>query len=601
MQTIGDWCVIVINSNQMYLFCSRFISDNARKLDECRGCASSVSDLFTPSILAQRSKLRENCEKLIFLDPILYGRKGEEMLWRKVYYDIVSTSKRLKKKDYTNEDISHLQCHINAGIGYYHHFISRLEIEYNLNLNGIVDFSITNNNKNDSKSPPEWVELSIHRCLIFLGDLTRYKLEIYPNWDPGLAIRYYLQAANFKPEYGMPHNQLGTLSINLNYSLDSTYHYLRCLNCKHVFEGTENNLIRLFEKNNTIDVSSCDVIKRLVVRFLSLIDTLYFEKKPNLDSCHEILLDLQMALNISKPIESPTENYFDVEPSYLNSDIIFKMTVILLMCVIKLEKSKSNQISIVKAFLLALYSQLLQTVIVRIETSVFNVPIAKSVKLRRRRKKDCDQSDCENETESETESDNEFLFNISDSDYLDTDDSSDEENAKTFDDPVKKVKKIDPNDLLEIFQDENLLQAIKIISDYLFEDITIIKTCSSQTLQKRLIHLLNLINLQNSMKKLKNVKNIKILNDYKKIPLVEDVILKKVSILKTSQKYIDWEYLNDFIVDQKQDMLIRIYKMVDFGFYLTEIDNLGISYDKKKKFFYLNEIEIVPTNDVSTK
>lgn len=209
-------------------FAGRFITDNARRLDDARGCASAVSELFTPSLLAQRSRLRENCEKLIFLDPALYGRKGEEMLWRKVYYDVVSTAKRLKKKDYTAEDVAHLQCHINAGLGYYHHFIARLELEFELDLQGVVDFSIgSSERRTGSEIPPHWVEVSIHRCLIYLGDLTRYKLEMYPNWDHGLAIRYYMQASNFKPEYGMPHNQLGTLASNLNYSLDSAYHYIR--------------------------------------------------------------------------------------------------------------------------------------------------------------------------------------------------------------------------------------------------------------------------------------------------------------------------------------------------------------------------------------
>jgi protein SMG5 len=42
-------------------------------------------------------KLREYCERLIFSDPVGYGRKGEELLWRKGYYDVVTTAKRLRK------------------------------------------------------------------------------------------------------------------------------------------------------------------------------------------------------------------------------------------------------------------------------------------------------------------------------------------------------------------------------------------------------------------------------------------------------------------------------------------------------------------------
>ncbi|KAJ8935696.1 hypothetical protein NQ318_005088 [Aromia moschata] len=61
-----------------------------------------------------------------------------------------------------------------------------------------------------------------------------YKLEIYPNWEPTLALRYYLQAISYKPDYGMPHNQMGTLAMNQNHFLDAVYHYMRCMACKNV-------------------------------------------------------------------------------------------------------------------------------------------------------------------------------------------------------------------------------------------------------------------------------------------------------------------------------------------------------------------------------
>ncbi|CAG2056150.1 unnamed protein product [Timema podura] len=75
----------------------RVISDAIRHLDDSRGRAETCSDLFTLPLEAQRERLREYCERLIFADPIGYGRKGEELLWRKVYYDVVTTAKRLRK------------------------------------------------------------------------------------------------------------------------------------------------------------------------------------------------------------------------------------------------------------------------------------------------------------------------------------------------------------------------------------------------------------------------------------------------------------------------------------------------------------------------
>lgn len=75
----------------------RAISDASRHLDDRRGRAQTCNDLFLPNVETQRVKLREYCERLIFSDPVGYGRKGEELLWRKGYYDVVTTAKRLRK------------------------------------------------------------------------------------------------------------------------------------------------------------------------------------------------------------------------------------------------------------------------------------------------------------------------------------------------------------------------------------------------------------------------------------------------------------------------------------------------------------------------
>lgn len=42
-------------------------------------------------------KLKDYCEKLMFIDPVGYGKKAEDLLWRKGYYEVFATSKRLNK------------------------------------------------------------------------------------------------------------------------------------------------------------------------------------------------------------------------------------------------------------------------------------------------------------------------------------------------------------------------------------------------------------------------------------------------------------------------------------------------------------------------
>lgn len=42
-------------------------------------------------------RLKEYCERLMFLNPVEYGRKAEEVLWRKVFYQIIQMFKHNKK------------------------------------------------------------------------------------------------------------------------------------------------------------------------------------------------------------------------------------------------------------------------------------------------------------------------------------------------------------------------------------------------------------------------------------------------------------------------------------------------------------------------
>ena len=42
-------------------------------------------------------RLQDYCERLMFFDPVEYGRRAEELLWRKVYYDIIQLMKHNRK------------------------------------------------------------------------------------------------------------------------------------------------------------------------------------------------------------------------------------------------------------------------------------------------------------------------------------------------------------------------------------------------------------------------------------------------------------------------------------------------------------------------
>ncbi|XP_021922099.1 protein SMG5 isoform X2 [Zootermopsis nevadensis] len=401
----------------------RAISDASRHLDDRRGRAQTCNDLFLPNVETQRVKLREYCERLIFSDPVGYGRKGEELLWRKGYYDVVTTAKRLRKNNtWSPQEVAHMQSHLAAGVGHYHHLLFRLQIEFKLDLYGLVDFPLilydeglkkdkaSSSSKALESNCVDWAKQAVHRCLVYLGDLSRYFLDLHPHWDTGLAVRYYLQALNMNVDVGMPHNQLGTLSGTCNYGLDAAYYYMRCLMCKQPFEGAEGNLERLLEKStqwleqhcdnqyqveDALSVQPAERIHRLIARFLLLTDVWFFDRKSLVESnqvCHQLLLDLQHCMALPKPFAGGSKcemkgGQLDEEhlslfqrseenqerPEYLGDDLIFKMVVMSLLCITKLQTSGSQQASAVVGFILAMFSQLVQQVIHRIQDSVFDI------------------------------------------------------------------------------------------------------------------------------------------------------------------------------------------------------------------------------------
>jgi hypothetical protein len=112
----------------------------------------------------------------------------------------------------------------------------------------------------------------LHKCLICLGDISRYLSE----YDDCLhtAEKYYNMAILLDSEIGkchrchanslatmyfyllllslllgVPLNQLGTLAGRSNSSCDAAFFYLLCLNTTHPFDGAKENLQMLFQRN----------------------------------------------------------------------------------------------------------------------------------------------------------------------------------------------------------------------------------------------------------------------------------------------------------------------------------------------------------------
>ncbi|XP_012525443.1 protein SMG5 [Monomorium pharaonis] len=381
------------------------VTEIIKKLDEQKNRAITVSDIFVPSGEIQRMKLKEYCERLILKDPVGNVHKIEELLWRKAFYDVVYTAKRIRKGNTWNEkEKMLLSAHLMVGVGCYHHLIMRLQMEYELDLVGIVDFAFIHNesissyartkigqSKTHTKEVKQCVIRLIHRSLVCLGDLSRYKLEINSNWDPMIANRYYKMAIALDPNIGMPHNQLGTIAGSKNYGLDSVYHYMRSVLCPEPFEGAEGNLRKIIITQST-GPDENNPVHHCVSRLFSLL-RLWDYENPNSDKinqeCQALLTDMENCLTMDQieqnntncledtdNIETYLQNCKSRPILYLTDDMVFKIVTICLMSISRLKNKESNEVQGVVAITLAILSQLLEFMITKLQEMIIETAVS---------------------------------------------------------------------------------------------------------------------------------------------------------------------------------------------------------------------------------
>lgn len=375
----------------------RYVSDVARRVGEATATSHSINDLFSTKLEIQRQKLRDNCEKLLFLDPINHGKKSLELLWRKVYYDTVSVAKKLRESDQDNDNC--LFIHIVGGIGHFHHFITKIQSEMKVQFKELDYIPLFTDEETDVNAVPsdeesQFGRSALHTCLIYLGDLSRYQAEIFHAFDPSIAARYYLQAAHLDMSSGMPYNQLGNLYLDKNYNLDSVCYYIHCLCCVSPFEGAMGNLSKIFEKNtqfcealNESDtLTQSEHLQNTVANFLSLIEIWYLNKNDtNIPQrCNAIAQELKIAMDFTMtPLPDINKNYNEysqaiedenVNPSYLNGNLVHKIVQICLFTMAKMIEIDEQRAFACKAFTLALLSQLLKKLLKQLELLGFRNP-----------------------------------------------------------------------------------------------------------------------------------------------------------------------------------------------------------------------------------
>ncbi|XP_025770953.1 protein SMG5 [Puma concolor] len=387
----------VLHTKRLY----RAVVEAVHRLDLILCNKTAYQEVFKPENISLRNKLRELCVKLMFLHPVDYGRKAEELLWRKVYYEVIQLIKTNKKHIHSR---STLECayrtHLVAGIGFYQHLLLYIQSHYQLELQCCIDWTHVTDPLIGCKKPVsasgkemDWAQMACHRCLMYLGDLSRYQNELAGVDTELLAERFYYQALSVAPQIGMPFNQLGTLAGSKYYNVEAMYCYLRCIQSEVSFEGAYGNLKRLYDKAAKMyhQLKKCETrklspsrkrckdIKRLLVNFMYLQSLLQPRSSPvdaELTSlCQSVLEDFNLCLfylpsspNLS--LASEGEEDYEGGYAFLPDLLIFQMVIVCLMGVHSLKRAGSKQYSAAIAFTLALFSHLVNHVNIRLQAEL---------------------------------------------------------------------------------------------------------------------------------------------------------------------------------------------------------------------------------------
>ncbi|CAM6086076.1 unnamed protein product [Calypogeia fissa] len=236
---------------------------------------------FDPSVRALRNRICESYEAVILEDhEFAESHEVEQAIWRLHYKCIEEFRARLRKstaaaaaaasapvipmpgarlpparRDTSQKILSVFKSFLSEATGFYHNLILKLRAKHGLPQNYSPFEAEPSGLARDDKRAAELksCDLSCHRCLIFLGDLARYK-ESHGEADVrsrdwSVAAGYYQQAISLWPSSGNPHNQLAVLATYVSDELLAVYRYFRSLAVENPFLTARDNLIILFEKN----------------------------------------------------------------------------------------------------------------------------------------------------------------------------------------------------------------------------------------------------------------------------------------------------------------------------------------------------------------
>lgn len=258
-------------------------AEAAKLLQEIEGTERRLKQALKTSqpdereVKALRTGLMGSYERMLVLDYELASKNQvEQNLWKIVFYKRIEefrkrhgkTSALLDdpdKKERAKQALSQITAafarFLDKSSRFYMSLLRKLLVACNVSLAGYTDHGEDDEGPSfvrcDESSPKhrerkKAMLMSSERCLIFLGDLERYRSlymekELERDWSA--AERHYRTAALLTPHVGNPHNQLAVLATYCGADLEGMFHYARAALVPQPFATARENLALLLDKN----------------------------------------------------------------------------------------------------------------------------------------------------------------------------------------------------------------------------------------------------------------------------------------------------------------------------------------------------------------
>ncbi|XP_051830457.1 nonsense-mediated mRNA decay factor SMG5-like [Antechinus flavipes] len=346
--------------------------------------SNTNQDVFKPYSLTLRNRIEQLCIKIMFLNPVQYGEKAEELLWINVYYNIILLMFKNRIHHVNVSDVD-LKTHLEKGIMFYQNLLFFLQEHYELQ----PESNGTHRNIIDcrrvvlaSEKEVEWARMACYRCLLYLGDLFLFRSRIRCRNFKQLAINHYFQALSMAPHMGSPYNRLANVTGDNYYHISAAFFYQCSIQSEVPARDASFYLRSLYvkavEMYNQMMTSSgqerCEPNKRLLVSFL------YLQNFLQPDSCMDPRLALlsqsileDFRLYLSSEIKGEHKNGFS-----LPDHVIFHMVTLCIMSVYSLKKAVGvSQSRAAITFILVLLSHLVHHMNISIQSELDGVNVQK--------------------------------------------------------------------------------------------------------------------------------------------------------------------------------------------------------------------------------